>query len=243
MIACGPPSRWTTACSSSIGGGWSLPPSYPNFCTTWIEIVGTEGAVILDDTHRDDWLNTVEEGMQLPMSTMPGEHVDHIFAGPMGPETIHFLESVLLDRPVMVTPEHARMVMEAYTAADLSAETNEPVDSAAFEQRHFNDRRYEGKAILKKSAKGIGLAIIGAGRVGLFRGEVAARHPAVDLIGIAETNPERLELVARKVGADFVTTDYRELLQRPEVNAVDHRHRRASACRADHGGRERGIQC
>ncbi len=32
---------------------------------------------------------------------------------------------------------------------------------------------------MKKSAKGIGLAIIGAGRVGLFRGEVAARHPAV----------------------------------------------------------------
>jgi hypothetical protein len=28
---------------------------------------------------------------------------------------------------VMVTPEHARMVMEVYIAADLSAERNEPV--------------------------------------------------------------------------------------------------------------------
>jgi hypothetical protein len=28
---------------------------------------------------------------------------------------------------VMVTPEHARMVMELYMAADLSAETNQPV--------------------------------------------------------------------------------------------------------------------
>jgi myo-inositol 2-dehydrogenase/D-chiro-inositol 1-dehydrogenase len=27
-----------------------------------------------------------------------------------------------------VAPEHARTVMEAYTAADLSAEINEPVD-------------------------------------------------------------------------------------------------------------------
>jgi myo-inositol 2-dehydrogenase/D-chiro-inositol 1-dehydrogenase len=62
------------------------------------------------------------------MSTMPGEQVDHVFAGQMGPETIHFLESVLLDRPVMVKPEHARMVMETYLAADLSAENNEPVD-------------------------------------------------------------------------------------------------------------------
>ena len=74
------------------------------------------------------WLNTVAEGTRFPMSTMPGEQVDHVFAGQMGPETIHFLESVLLDRPVMVTPESARTVMEAYTAADLSAERNEPID-------------------------------------------------------------------------------------------------------------------
>ncbi|MGI9499761.1 MAG: Gfo/Idh/MocA family protein, partial [Geminicoccaceae bacterium] len=33
-----------------IGGGWNLPPSYPNYCGTWIEITGTEGALILDDT-------------------------------------------------------------------------------------------------------------------------------------------------------------------------------------------------
>ena len=110
-----------------IGGGWNLPPSYPNYCGTWIEITGTEGALILDDTSRDNWLNTVSEGTQYPMSTMPGEHVDHMFAGQMGPETLHFLESILLDGEPMVAPEHARMVMESYLAADLSAETGEPV--------------------------------------------------------------------------------------------------------------------
>jgi predicted dehydrogenase len=68
--------------------------------------------------------------------------------------------------------------------------------------------------------KGLGLAIVGAGRVGLFRGEVAARHPAVEWIGIAEKRPDRARLVAEKVGADFVTADHRELLARPEVNAV-----------------------
>jgi len=62
------------------------------------------------------------------MSTMPGEFVDHTYAGPMAPETVHFLEAVVYDRPVMVTPEHARMVMEVYLAADLSAESNLPVD-------------------------------------------------------------------------------------------------------------------
>ena len=50
----------------SIGGGWNLPPSYPNYCATWVEITGTEGALILDDTHRDNWLNTVSDGTQFP---------------------------------------------------------------------------------------------------------------------------------------------------------------------------------
>ena len=71
-----------------------------------------------------------------------------------------------------------------------------------------------------KKPKRIGLAIVGAGRVGLIRGELAARHPEVDWIGIAETNPERAKLVAEKVGADFVTADFTELLKRPEVTAV-----------------------
>jgi predicted dehydrogenase len=73
---------------------------------------------------------------------------------------------------------------------------------------------------MKQGAKGIGLAIVGAGRVGLFRGEVAARHIAVEWIGIAEKNPERAKLVVEKVGADFVTSDHRELLRRPEVTAA-----------------------
>jgi myo-inositol 2-dehydrogenase/D-chiro-inositol 1-dehydrogenase len=72
----------------------------------------------------------------------------------------------------------------------------------------------------KKNARRIGLAIVGGGRVGLFRGEVAARHPQVDFIGLAELKPDRAQQVAGKIGADFVTTDYRELLARPEVTAA-----------------------
>ena len=73
---------------------------------------------------------------------------------------------------------------------------------------------------MKKSAKGIGLAIIGGGRVGLFRGEVAARHPSVEWIGLAEKNPNRAGEVAPRIGADFVTQDHRELLRRPEVTCA-----------------------
>jgi len=73
---------------------------------------------------------------------------------------------------------------------------------------------------VKRNAKGIGLAIIGGGRVGLFRGEVAARHPAVEWIGLAEKNPNRAGEVAPKIEADFVTQSHRELLRRPEVTCA-----------------------
>ncbi|MGZ5660726.1 MAG: Gfo/Idh/MocA family protein [Usitatibacter sp.] len=72
----------------------------------------------------------------------------------------------------------------------------------------------------RQSPKRIGLAIVGAGRVGLFRGEAAARHPQVDFIGLADLKPDRLKLVGDKVKADFVTADFRELLARPEVTAA-----------------------
>jgi scyllo-inositol 2-dehydrogenase (NAD+) len=110
-----------------VGGGWSLPPGYPNFSSTWIEFIGSDGALLVDDSHKDVVLNTMKNGMQLPMSTMPGEQVDHVYAGPMAYETIHFLEAVALDRDVLVTGEQARQVMEVYMAADISAETGEPV--------------------------------------------------------------------------------------------------------------------
>jgi scyllo-inositol 2-dehydrogenase (NAD+) len=135
-----PDSQWITVTMDSgvsfvVGAGWSLPPGYPNFSTTWIEFVGTEGAVMVDDSHRDVVLNTMDKGMVLPMSTMPGEAVEHTYAGPMAAETIHFLEAVALDKPVLVTPEHARMVMELYIAADRSAETDLPVSLPLVEGR------------------------------------------------------------------------------------------------------------
>ena len=111
----------------TIGAGWILPPAYPNFSSTWVEFVGSEGALIVDDTHRDTVLTTMKGGIVHPMSTMPGESVDHVYAGPMDAETVYFLESVSYDRPVLVTAEQARRVMELYIAADLSAERNDAV--------------------------------------------------------------------------------------------------------------------
>lgn len=129
----GPDTQWIMITMDNgvvvtIGAGWTMPPGYPNYSGTWIEFVATDGMLVVDDTHRDVIINTVEKGIQLPMSSMPGEQVQHVYAGAMANETIHFIEAVTYDRPVMVTPEHARQVMEVYLAADLSAESNQPVD-------------------------------------------------------------------------------------------------------------------
>jgi predicted dehydrogenase len=111
----------------TIGAGWILPPAYPNFSSTWIEFVGSDGAVLIDDSHRDVVLTTMSRGTEFPLSTMPGESVGHVYAGPMERETIHFIEAVAMDRDVLVTPQQARRTMEVYLAADLSAQRNEPV--------------------------------------------------------------------------------------------------------------------
>jgi predicted dehydrogenase len=146
-----PDTQWITVTLDSgltfvVGGGWSLPLGYPNFSTTWIEMVGTEGAIMVDDSHRDVVLNTVKNGMQLPMSTMPGEFVEHTYAGAMAPETVHFLEAVVHDRPVLVSAEHARMVMEVYIAADLSAERNAAVDIPCEKPRSESASRSSARA-------------------------------------------------------------------------------------------------
>ncbi len=112
----------------TVGGGWVLPPAYPNFASTWIEFVGTEGAVMVDDTHRDVYVSTMKDGIRFPISSMPGEKVNHVYAGPMEAETLHFLECVATGKQPLVTAEHARMVMLVYQAADLSVETNKPVE-------------------------------------------------------------------------------------------------------------------
>jgi scyllo-inositol 2-dehydrogenase (NAD+) len=111
----------------TIGAGWALPPGYPHFSSATIEFVATEGALLIDDSHRDIVLNTMKKGMVLPLSTMPGEQVGHVYQGPMEAETIHFIEAVTLNRPLLVTPEQARQVMEVTLAADLSAERHAPV--------------------------------------------------------------------------------------------------------------------
>lgn len=111
----------------TVGAGWILPLGYPNYSHTWIEIVGTDGTLTIDDSHKEVSLNTSKHGIRYPMSTMPGEEVDHVFAGAMANETLHFIDACARNRPVLVTPEEGRLIMDIVAAADLSDERGEPV--------------------------------------------------------------------------------------------------------------------
>src|SRR5438046_4907579 len=71
-----------------------------------------------------------------------------------------------------------------------------------------------------RAPKRIGLAIVGAGRIGLIRGEIAAKNASVGWIGVAETRADRGKEVAARVGAEFLSPDFHEALRRPEVTSA-----------------------
>ena len=68
--------------------------------------------------------------------------------------------------------------------------------------------------------KELGIAVIGSGRIGTLRATLAAQHPAVHFLAVADRDPERARKLAEKVGAQFHSGNNLEVMSRPEVNAV-----------------------
>lgn len=71
-----------------------------------------------------------------------------------------------------------------------------------------------------RNRKEIGLAIVGCGTIGRIRAELARAYPGVGWIGICDVKSDIGRRLADDVRADFFTTDFRELLRRPEVTAT-----------------------
>ncbi|MBK5268399.1 MAG: Gfo/Idh/MocA family oxidoreductase, partial [Acidimicrobiia bacterium] len=67
----------------TVGAGMNLPPGYKNAANTWIEFIGTDGSVFVDDSHKDIMVQSMDRGVEFPLSTMPGEYVGAMYAGPM----------------------------------------------------------------------------------------------------------------------------------------------------------------
>ncbi len=68
--------------------------------------------------------------------------------------------------------------------------------------------------------KELGIAVIGSGRIGTLRARLAAKHPSVNFLAIADLDPARARALAELSGADFHSGDNLEAIARPEVTAV-----------------------
>jgi predicted dehydrogenase len=68
--------------------------------------------------------------------------------------------------------------------------------------------------------KELGVAIVGAGRIGALRASLVTTHPAVSFVAISDLNPKRAKALAAKVDAQLSSGDNLEVISRPEVNAV-----------------------
>ena len=68
--------------------------------------------------------------------------------------------------------------------------------------------------------KEIGLAIVGCGTIGRIRAVIARDYPGVRWLGLCDVNRALGETLKADTRADFFTTDFEELLDRPEVDAV-----------------------
>jgi predicted dehydrogenase len=77
--------------------------------------------------------------------------------------------------------------------------------------------------------KDIGLAVIGAGRIGSMRAQLASAHAAVRFIGIADTDKAAAQALAEKSGASIAGTDSLAIISNPAINTVivatgEHQH-------------------
>src|SRR6267154_3323057 len=66
----------------------------------------------------------------------------------------------------------------------------------------------------------IGIAVVGAGRIGTLRARLAAKHPAVRFLAISDRDPARAKALAATAGADLHSHDNDAVIAHPQVTAV-----------------------
>jgi len=71
-----------------------------------------------------------------------------------------------------------------------------------------------------KPSKSIGIAVVGAGRIGTLRARLAAKHPAVRFLAICDRDPARARALAEQAGADVHSASNDEVINHPDVTAV-----------------------
>lgn len=66
----------------------------------------------------------------------------------------------------------------------------------------------------------IGIAIIGAGRIGSTRAKIASTHPGTRVVAVADISVDRAVELANAVGAEVATDDIQKAVSLPDVDAV-----------------------
>ena len=66
----------------------------------------------------------------------------------------------------------------------------------------------------------LGIAVVGAGRIGTLRARIAAKHPAVQFLAISDRDPTRARSLAEQAGADLHSGDNEEVIRHAKVTAV-----------------------
>jgi predicted dehydrogenase len=124
----------------NLGISYALPANYPALGhAARVEMVGTEGVMILDDDHTDQIMYS-EKGLPhvyLPDHTVnmvflqsgtPGDWALGDFWGPIANETRAWLDHLATGKPcVLATPREARATLEATLAIELSVESGRAV--------------------------------------------------------------------------------------------------------------------
>jgi myo-inositol 2-dehydrogenase/D-chiro-inositol 1-dehydrogenase len=125
----------------NLGISYALPENYPAMGhAARVEVLGTEGVMILDDDHTDQimysnkgmphvYLPDVTVNMVFLQSGTPGDWALGDFWGPIASETRAWLDHLATGRPcVLATPREARATLEATLAIELSMESGKPVN-------------------------------------------------------------------------------------------------------------------
>lgn len=66
----------------------------------------------------------------------------------------------------------------------------------------------------------LGLAVVGAGRIGTLRARLAAKHPSVGFLAVSDRDAGRARALAEQAGADLHSADNDEIIAHPRVTAV-----------------------
>jgi len=124
----------------NLGVSYALPAGYPTLGQSdRVELLGTEGTMIIDDDHLDHLLYSEkgvphayvpDHGVKMAFlgSNTAGDWAMDDFWGPLGNETRAWLDSLATGAPtVHTTPEQARINLETTIAIERAVATGHPV--------------------------------------------------------------------------------------------------------------------